>query len=506
MKQLRIILGVAIILVGLEANSQTPSIERGVAAITVSTLKAQEDFLASGWMEGRYSTEKGAMLASDYIASMLGVYGLTPAGDGNSYFQNFNLIRYAHPSNERMEVVTGSTSIMPTPNIDYYIKTRRVQSSFRIDGEVVYAGFGLFLPQYGIDSYGKMDIKGKVIVVHPLTDAMLKNPLFGKRELSFQEKASILSNTDTEAKRRGAAAVVYVMSESEIANTIPHIGKATNVAEDILGLPSDTLSVQPLAFNLSRVYLRSALSGINVEAAPSNLNIKATATKVRIRIAGDAAGEICRVRNVLGVVKGEDTTRCVVVGAHYDHYGLWGSTLFPGADDNASGTVGVLTMAKALKESGIKPKISILFALWTCEEKGLWGSTYYTRNPYIAMANTQMYVNYDMIGRSLPKDTLSREASFFYYDKDTTLKSETLKLNIEMGSPLSLRARPTSGGPGSRSDHGPFSMYKIPFIGWMTAWHTDYHQPSDTPDKIDYIKMQKVVKIGFLNLLRYANR
>lgn len=507
MKPLRNFIGITALLVtsAWGASAQTSAIQRGMDAITVGTLKAQEDFLASHWMEGRYSTEKGAMLASDYIASMLGVYGIQPAGDGNSYFQTFNLIRYAHPTNERMEIAYGGNVAMPTPNVDYYIRSRRVQGSFRIDGQAVYAGYGLYLPQYGIDSYGKMDVRGKVLVVHPFTEEHLKNAVFGTKELSYQEKAKVLANTESEAKRRGAAAVIFVMSESEVGNTIPHLGKATSVAEDILGLPADTLSAQPLSFNVSRVYLRSALAGINVESAPANLNQKAVATKANIRIAGDASGEVCKVRNVVGVIKGQDTTRCVVVGAHYDHYGLWGSMLYPGADDNASGTVGVLTIAKAFKESGIKPKVSIVFGLWTCEEKGLWGSTYYTRNPYIPMASTMMYINYDMIGRSLPKDTLSREASFFYYDKDTTIKSETLKLNAQMGNPLSLRARPTTGGPGSRSDHGPFSMYKIPFMGWMTAWHTDYHQPTDTPDKIDYIKMQKVARIGFLTLLRYAN-
>lgn len=487
--------------------AQSPAELRGLGAITVNVLKAQEDFLASPLMEGRYSSEKGAVLASDYIASMFGVYGIQPAGDAKSYFQNFNLVRYSHPQNEAMEIAFGGNTYMPTPNVDYYIKSRRVLNSFRIDADVVYVGYGVYLPEFCLDNYGKADVKGKVVVLFPYSEEILKSDVFKSKTLTSKQKQDILDNATNEAKRRGAAAVVYVINGSELTNSVPYIGKARNVAEDILALPNDSTSVAPVAFNLSSVFLRGALASVGVsdDKLPAFTAAKAATIKMHIKVKGDVTGgELCKVRNVVGVIPGEDTTRCIVVGAHYDHYGLWGTMLFPGADDNASGTVGVLTMAKAFKESGIKPKVSIVFGLWTCEEKGLWGSTYYSRNPYIAMDKTQLYINYDMIGRSYPKDTLSREVSFFYYEKEPSIKEVTEKTNAELGSILSLRSRPSLGGPGSRSDHGPFSVHGVPFIGWMAAFHEDYHTPNDTPDKIDYKKMQKIVKLGFLNLVRFS--
>lgn len=488
----------------VSVEAQTAAEQRGLDAITIQTLKAQEEFLASPLLEGRYCIDRGAFVASDYIASMLGVLGLQPAGDKQTYFQSFNIFRYFRPSNELMEISSGGKTVMPLANADYYTQTRRVQNSFRIDADAVFAGYGLFLPAYGVDSYGKLDVKGKVVVLYPTTESMLKGAPWDSKNLTPTDKQAILSNALSEAKRRGAAAIVYIKTESEVANNIPKSGKPAGPVEDIIALPHDSTTVAPLEFAVSRAFLREpmAAAGISVDAAPS-ITAKPSITKVHFKISGDATCETYKVRNVIGVVKGEDTTRCVVVGAHYDHLGLWGSTLYPGADDNASGTVGVLTMAKALKESGIKPKVNVVFGFWTAEEKGLWGSTYYTRNPYIPMASTSMYINYDMIGRSMPKDTLSLEASFFYYQNDTTIKTKALSVNQKLGNPLSLKARPTLGGPGSRSDHGPFSMYKVPFMGWMTAFHTDYHQPTDTPVKIDYVKMQKVVKVGFLNLLSY---
>lgn len=508
MKRIAILFIASLLLAG-SLLAQSPAEQRGLDAITTNVLKSQLDFLASPWMEGRYSTEKGAMLASDYIASMMGVYGIQPAGDSKTYFQTFNLVRYPHPQNEAMEIAFGGNTYMPTPNVDYYIKSRRVLNSFRIDADAVYAGYGLYLPEFGLDSYGKVVVKGKVVVLFSYGDEILKSEPFKSKKLSYMQQQDILENAANEAKRRGAAAIVYITNGSKVTNTVPHMGKAQNAVEDILALPNDSTKVTPIAFNVSSSFLRSALAsvGVNADSAPYYTVAKAATLKMRIKVKGDVlGGELCKVRNVVGVIPGEDTTRCIVVGAHYDHYGLWGSTLYPGADDNASGTVGVLTIAKALKESGIKPKVSIVFGLWTCEEKGLWGSTYYSRNPYIAMDKTQLYINYDMIGRSYPKDTLSRQASIFFYEKEPSLKVIAEKTNAELGNILTLRSRSSLGGPNSRSDHGPFSVHGVPFIGWMAAFHEDYHTPNDTPDKIDYKKMQKVVKLGFLNLLRLSQR
>ena len=508
-KRTTALLALGLLLFGEPLLAQSPAEQRGLDAITVNALKAPLDFLASPLMEGRYSTEKGAVLASDYIASLLGVYGIQPAGDGKTYFQTFNVVRCMHPQNEAMELAFGGNTFMPTPNVDYYIKSRRVLNSFRIDADVVYAGYGLYLPEFGLDSYGKVDVKGKVVVLFPYGEEILKSDIFKSKTLTPRQMQAVMDNASSELKRRGAAAAVYITNGSELTNSVPHMGKARNFLEDIVALPNDSTSVAPIAFNLSNVFLRKALAtaGVTADQAPAYAADKAVAIKMHMKVKGDVTGgELCKVRNVVGVIPGEDTTRCIVVGAHYDHLGLWDGALYTGADDNASGTVGVLTMAKALKESGIKPKVSIVFGLWTCEEKGLWGSTYYSRNPYIAMDKTQLYINYDMIGRSYPKDTLSREAYFFYYEKQPSIKEITEKTNAEMGNILSLRSRASLGGPGSRSDHGPFSVHGVPFIGWMAAFHDDYHTPNDTPDKIDYRKLQKVAQLGFLNLVRFSTR
>lgn len=488
------------------SSGQTAQEKRGLDAISVGVLKAQEDFLASHWMEGRYSTEKGAMLASDYIASMLGVYGVLPAGDGGTYFQSFGLVRYSHPANEEMSISNSGKVLLPTPNVDYYIKTKRVQNSFRIDADAVFAGYGLYLPKYGIDCFGKIDVRNKVLIVKDFGSDIFKMEAFKDRKLDPKEKQAILDNAALEAKRRGAVAIVYYSNGSELTNSIPYIGKARSVAEDNLALPSDSTSTQVIAFALSSVYLRDAMKdyGVDIDRVGDKGLLGAVSTSIRFKMRGDVTGEVCKVRNVVGMIQGEDTTQTIVVGAHYDHYGLWGTTLYPGADDNASGTVGVLTMAKAFKESGIKPKVNVVFGFWTCEEKGLWGSTYYCRNPFKPMRSTKLYVNYDMIGRSSAKDTLSREATYFYYEKKPMIDSITKQTNDELGGLLSLRARPTLGGLASRSDHGPFSVRGVPFMGWMTAFHDDYHQPTDTPDKIDYKKLQKVVQLGFINILRFG--
>lgn len=304
-KSIATLFTIGLLLCGGSLLAQSPAEQRGLDAITVGVLKAQEDFLASPMMEGRYSTEKGAVLASDYIAAMFGVYGIQPAGDARSYFQTFNLVRYSHPQNEAMEIASGGNTYMPTPNVDYYIKSRRVLNSFRIDADAVYAGYGLYLPEFGLDNYGKVDVKGKVVVLFPYGEEILKSDIFKSKTLTPRQKQDILDNATNEAKRRGAAAVVYITNGSEVTNTVPYIGKARNVAEDILALPNDSTSVAPVAFNLSSVFLRNALSsvGVNADKTPAYTAAKAVALKMRIKIKGDVpCGELCKVRNVVGVI------------------------------------------------------------------------------------------------------------------------------------------------------------------------------------------------------------
>jgi hypothetical protein len=211
------------------------------------------------------------------------------------------------------------------------------------------------------------------------------------------------------------------------------------------------------------------------------------------------------VRNVVAVIEGENPGEFVALGAHLDHMGIDNGKIWNGADDNASGTVAVMTIARAFAASGIKPKRSIVFCAWTGEEKGLYGSEYYTMNPSVGkIADYKFYMNFDMIARDAAADSAKNMAGITYTKAFPKLEeiSKTYKDLYKLNPKLNIRSQeaPTGG-----SDYTAFTENKIPVIAWMAAMHQDYHQPSDEVNLVNWNKMLNIIKLGYLQMWEAAN-
>ena len=194
----------------------------------------------------------------------------------------------------------------------------------------------------------------------------------------------------------------------------------------------------------------------------------------------------------------------IVVGGHYDHLGMHDGVIYNGADDNASGTVGVMTIAKAFKATGKKPEKSVIFAAWTGEEKGLFGSRYFVKDAMENEMNVVLNLNYDMIARNPTNDTLGNMAHMSYTRANSVIGETTTKHIEEFDINLDLDLRP-SAKPRGGSDHAPFAAEDIPIFYFMAAMHPDYHQPGDELSKINWEKMTNIIKLGFLNTWEFAN-
>jgi Zn-dependent M28 family amino/carboxypeptidase len=214
--------------------------------------------------------------------------------------------------------------------------------------------------------------------------------------------------------------------------------------------------------------------------------------------------EIVKARNVLGIIEGEKKDEFIVVGGHYDHLGKHDGWIWNGADDNASGTVGVMTIAKAFMATGKKPEKSIIFAAWTGEEKGLFGSKYFVKDAQEKDMNVVLNLNYDMIARNPKGDTLENKAGMTYTEANEGIEELTKKNVDKYGVNLDISYRP-SKNPRGGSDHAPFAEVGIPIFYFMAAMHPDYHQPSDELSKINWEKMTNIIRIGFLNTWELAN-
>lgn len=238
-------------------------------------------------------------------------------------------------------------------------------------------------------------------------------------------------------------------------------------------------------------------------------------------------------QNVVAIWEGSDPqlkNEMVAIGAHYDHVGTnpnapGDDKIWNGADDDGSGTVAVLGIAEALAKAKTRPKRSVLF-VWHCgEEKGLWGSEYFNKFPTVDIKNVIAQLNIDMIGRSQdPNNIIKCERPNMRCNEELSKPNEIYVIGKDMMSSslgsivdgvnkgyLNLQYNTRYDDPKDpnrfffRSDHFNYAVNGIPIVFWFDGVHEDYHQPSDTPDKIDYAKMEKVTRTIYLTLLQLAN-
>jgi Zn-dependent M28 family amino/carboxypeptidase len=212
----------------------------------------------------------------------------------------------------------------------------------------------------------------------------------------------------------------------------------------------------------------------------------------RIRFSVTVKTEALLVRNVLGMIPGKDSTRFVILGGHYDHLGTHNGQIFNGSDDNASGASGLLALAKVWKESGVKPACNLIFASWSAEEVGLLGSQYFTEHLDVQAKNILLYINMDMISRSVIEDSARRQLSIGTRISDENLRKLAKQSNTTINPPFILDLWDVTGHSGS--DYASFTAKNIPVMTYNTGLHNDYHTPRDISANADLVKMGDVLK------------
>ena len=276
-------------------------------------------------------------------------------------------------------------------------------------------------------------------------------------------------------------------------------------------IPADTLSTSLKRILISKRVANEILreSGITVDryitqSSDLKFPVVKNLTGVMARIAITVKSRLVKGRNIIGLIEGENPDEYVVIGGHYDHMGIQNGFIFNGADDNASGSVGVMTMAKACMATGVKPKKSIIFALWTGEEKGLLGSQYFADNSPYKDKKIVFYLNYDMISRNSPTDTEGKAVGITYtkafpaFEEVSNKNMRLYGIDLKLGFMASEKPR---GG----SDFTAFSLRGIPLMAWNAGMHPDYHQASDEVSKTNWPKMINIIKLGFLDVWDIVN-
>jgi hypothetical protein len=496
--------------------------------ITAARLSEHLHVVASDAMEGRDTPSRGLDETAKYIADDLKKLGIKPAGDDGTYFQRIALKR------DRVDQ-TRTTLALDDQSFkfgDDYLVTGTQGSGA---GQLVFVGHGWIVKSKGIDAYKGIDVKDKIMIVAGtgLLPNMARADARGKAGVDYD-------NAESYAQRNGALGLIVVPRTGDMDRFWRfQRGRLERGGYQVVRFASQN-GARPLPTIyasqrlLDALFAGETISGADVmkqaqsgETAPAF----ALSTQKHVKFSVVATTETATTQNVVGVLEGRDAqlkSEYVALGAHYDHIGVAGQgsgqcpaggadTICNGADDDGSGTVSILTIAEAFAK-GAKPRRSILF-VWHCgEEKGLWGSQYFTNYPTVPLANVVTQLNIDMIGRSKKEgDATPANANLSGPNEVYVIGSKMMSTDLGAlserinASYLNVSFNYKYDDPHDtnrfffRSDHFNYAQKGVPIIFYFDGVHEDYHRPGDEPDKIDYQKMEKVARTVFATATELAN-
>jgi Zn-dependent M28 family amino/carboxypeptidase len=531
--------GAALVVLALSGTAQAQSAKPapvpaaqapGFDRIREADLRADLTFIASDALQGRMSLQPGDDAAVQWIAAEFAKAGLQPAATdakgAPSFLQSVPLIEYrSNPAANALTLRVGTT--------EQTWKAPELIGGYRDDidlsAPLVFAGFGISAPGVGYDDYKGLEVRGKVVLVfehEPQENdpASRFNGTGNTRHATNRVKALA-------AQARGAVALL-VMAEPNRKHPsnlerVNRIGGSAKRVPPLPGqaLPDDELHIPVLTVSDSVAAALLAKAGMTPQAlqaaidkdlAPQSRALPDTAVALHLENTQRSRGVSA---NVVGLLPGSDPTlaaETVIISAHHDHDGSNGPEIWHGADDNGSGTVGVVALARAFMANPVKPKRSILFAVFAAEERGLLGAYYMAMRPLRPLATTRAMINFDMIGRNeepsdqtnglleIPKDTTNRLnliGATYSPDFDRTVRAANRSVGLDLDDRYD---RENALNVFFRSDQFPFVLKDVPAMWFNTGFHPDYHHTSDTADKINYPKMTKIVKLAYLSAWRLA--
>lgn len=468
-------------------------------------LKADVSFLAAEPLAGRRALERGSDVAAHFIAAEFRKAGLKPAAQG-SYLQPFELIEYRmDPEATRLVIERGAQRRELVYGRDF---AGSFPASYSVRAPVVFAGYGITAPEYGYDDYAGLDVRGRIVLVFEYEPRAHDpgSPFHGEGNTIHASPRRKLEN----AQQRGAAAVLLIPAPNRKRPFRPGRGaRVQSLAESGIRIPMFTLTAEAAAGLLAHTgrspaelqqELDRTLKPVRV---PLNLEIEVRAAPADVRRG--------ITYNVAGLLEGADPAlreETIVLCAHYDHLGSRDGKILPGADDNASGVAGLLELAR-LFTAAASPRRSLLFLAFGAEEAGLLGSYYYVARPLRPLATTRAVLNLDMIGRDerpseqtdglveIPADT-SNELHLVGVHASPDLAELIRRANAALGLRLSDRwDRDGVLNVLWRCDHFPFLLRGIPAVWFFNGFTPDYHTAGDTPEKINYAKMTRIVRLAY---------
>jgi hypothetical protein len=490
--------------------------------ITPADLKKHLVIIASDSLEGRDTGSPGQKKAADYVAKHFKQYGLQPiateADGSKSYFQKYNL--YRRTWGDVYVKADGKTYQF---NQDFFLNGL-LTTPGEVSVPTVFAGYGIDASQY--NDYQGLDVKDKAVVVlegEPQDAA-------GKYIVNDNDQKSSWSGPQSWQKKVATALAkgakyVFIISDKSGSDFEQLVRQRS-----VMSRRFNAMSMKPVeeslsnmaAFTVSPELGATLLNTTSRKLAEAQEALTQKGKRTGKPLSGSVAlkaernSETIYTENVAGYLEGTDKKdEVIVISAHLDHIGISADgQINNGADDDGSGTVSLLELAEAFskaKAEGNGPRRSILFLNVTGEEKGLFGSEYYSENPLLPLASTVANLNIDMIGR-VDKEH-EKDPKYVYIIGSDKLSSELHAISEAANAEhIGYKLDYTYNDPKDpnrfyyRSDHYNFAKKGIPVVFYFTGVHEDYHRPGDDVEKIMFDKQAPIVKLVFHTAWDLANR
>jgi hypothetical protein len=532
----------AVVLVAASASAQGPA--PAADSIRQADLRADLFFLASDAMKGRLTNTPENRIASEWIKARFERLGLAPAVPG--YFQDYNLMTVTLGEPNTLAIVQNGAAA-PVPHGEGWY-THRFSATGKARAGVAFAGYGITAPDLDHDDYRARDaVRGKIVLVvdHEPGERDPNSPFDGV--VTF-DRASALRKAQA-AQAAGAIGILFVSDVHNHANT-----GARGAGPGGTPIPTGSVSArgawpaQPS--RLGTYSLEAWMASIKIPAAQISAELAGRLVGgsgktleelsrgadtprgiaavplpgVEVELATAVQRQPIPDRNVLAKIDGADPRlrdEWIVISAHFDHDGATATQILNGADDDGSGTVGLLEIAEAYAlaaRNGQRPRRSILFAAFNSEERGLLGAWAYTTQPTAPLDRIAAVLNMDMIGRNeeVPDpgagtgrggggrfnglDPQTAESNANAMNVIGSVRSPDLKAAIDRANrtpalEIKYRYDNNSSQLLRRSDHWPFIQHGIPGVWFFTGLHPDYHQAGDRPERINYEKMERILRL-----------
>jgi hypothetical protein len=507
--------------------------KKGLSSIRSGDLKPHVKFLASDELEGRDTGKPGLDIAARYLASMAEAVGLEPMNGEEGYFQHYVIHERAYDRENSKAVVTSAGHDSLISRDPFYFFSSSHGDHTVLEGEVVFAGYGIHDVEQDYNDFKDLDLEGKIVLIMsraPMDEQGTELRFGGQKYsgmMSFRSKLPYIYSQNPKAVLMAYDPKSGMRSlEETSAGMADYLSRSRSLESG--GRESSSERARPqmvmIHRNLADLLLRESGKSleewqkeIDRDLTPHSFPLEGTTLRIELQMKHT---ELV-VPNIFGLIEGRDPDlkeEVVLYMAHFDHLGTDGKGgIFNGADDNASGTAGLIEIAQAYMSEKNPPRRSVGFLWVSAEEIGLYGSQYFTDHPLVPIGNIAAVINLDMIGRTInPEDMQSSRSGLTISGGDTVKvigglqSSMVMDINKEVLEEMGMVGNYQYNDRNHpdryfyRSDHINFARKDIPVLFYSTGTHRDYHTVDDTEDRLDYAKFEKMVRMGYLVGYRLA--